>query len=265
MKTRRTVVSLFAMAVALLFVFQDSLTASAAGNTYTVYYDGDWFYEVGSQWTETGEHRELYYLQKDLIKDGDSIVVAHYEQGHELKFNVHLSNLTVLHNSAAVVFANGIDECYLLAGSVAAVNGKVAHAYIYDNAVATFNSDVGIMEIIGTDKELFATVSVPSNVSVDRLIGRDSQGTYYDYSDIADGALYIKEGTPDIGDGSYRITPASAGSPATTAAAKAPATKKPAAGEYDDVPKTGESTAVYWLLGIAVVCLAGRFALRKAA
>lgn len=258
MKKGKSIAALFAMTVALLLAFQSSLTASAAGNTYIIHYNAEeeeWYYQAGSTWNDDIESRELYYLQQD-IKDGDLLVVE--GNGGVIKVNVRLSNLSLLHGASAIVTANSIDECYLFGGSVCAINGNVTNAYVYEDAAVTFNNSVGTLQIIG-EYDVNASATVAGTVS--RVIAKDNDGVYYEYSNFTQGKLKIENGEMKTEEQYYSTSPSAAAPPTQTSQPqKASATS---ASEYDDVPKTGEGATVYWLLGIAVACLAGRYALRK--
>ncbi len=271
MKKRKTMASLFAVfavIAAVLLAPQGQLVASAAGNTYIVQADedGDWNYQSGSVWDDTEEGRELYYLQQE-IKDGDLLVVQ--GSGEEIRLNVHLANVTLTKGASALVFANGIDECYILSGCVAAINGEVANAWVYDTGRATFNNNVQTLQIIN-EEENEPKAYVTAKGSIGHVIARDSGGTHYEYYSVQSGALDIEDGSWKTAEGRYSSTPSAQPAPAPaseptsapTASAPQPAA---ASGEYDDVPKTGESGAVCWLLAAAAVCLAGKALLKRAA
>lgn len=262
MKKRKTIASLFAIAAVLLLAFQSPLTALAAGNTYVFHYDNDeeeWAYQKDS-WDDKAIPKRMYQLSEDL-RDGDSIVVEGV--GDDLRLtNVHLANVTVTRGSLAYVYTGGVDECYINAGATASIAGVVNNAYVYDDGAVTFNSNVNNLQVIATNGTPIGYVSVAGDVSVAHVVGRDSEGIYYEIFNVDPGRLEIKDGKVETHvnffdwEGPARTTPiASASTTTKTSASKS--------SEYDDVPKTGESTTVYWLLGIAVVCLAGRFALRK--
>lgn len=256
MRKRKALVSMFAMAAAVLLVFQNSIVASAAGATYVLRYDEgdeDWEYQVGSAWSETGETRELYYLQL-IIKDGDQVVIIGSSSLPALNLNVHLSNLTLTKGASAIVTTKGIDDCYILGNSVSAVNGDIANAYVYDNGAVTFNNNITNLQILGA-KDLNAEVTVAGTVG--HLVGKDDQGVYYDYYAVQKGRLWIWDGTVKTEEQYYSKTPVAVQS------ASQPVAGQTASNEYDDVPKTGDSMVCIWLLGTAAVCLAGKYALKR--
>lgn len=255
---------LLAVAICVLLPNVNALTASAAEPvTYCLKYvaaDDDWRWQVGSQWDDKAEDRALYYLEQE-IKDGDIVVVADGDSGKPLNLPVKLSNLTILHGATAVVSASSITDCYVFRDTSCAVSGDVTNAYVYENATCTFNNNVGTLQILNTiqnDQLLHANVTVGGTVNY--LIGKDYKQTHYEHYNFAAGTLVIEDGDVETDDDNY----SNSGSvpSATPTATQAPASSS--ADEYDDVPKTGESTLVFWLLGISAICFAGRYTLKKA-
>lgn len=243
---------------------------------YVKFIDNEWRFQTGSTWDDQGFHRELYYLQQD-IKDGDLLVIDGSGSRLYLELNVRLSNLTSCHANEAVVTAKGIDNCYVLENSIFAVNGDVTNAYVYDNATSTFNNNVTNLEIIGKENLLKATITVMGTVNY--LKGQDGVNTHFELYNFAAGKLVIENGSIKTDASYYSTTPQStaATAPSTAAASSSAAAETPtasapaasgtastaASGEYDDVPKTGEANICIWLLGIAAVCLLGRYQLNK--
>lgn len=257
MKKRKTIVSLLAMAAAVMLVFQSSIVASAANNTYILRYDGkDWNYKEGASWNDNSDDaKNLYYLEQ-IIKDGDLVVVE--GPGTALSLNVHLSNLTFINGAQAIVTANGIDNVYILAGCSGAVNGDITNAYVYGDGAVTFNNNISNLEIIG-ETVLNADVNVDGG-TVGHLVGRDNDGVYYDYYAFAKGKLLIEDGNVKTDEEFYSKTPVAVQSAPQSAQSTAGQTNS---SEYDDVPKTGDSMACWWLLGTAAVCLVGKYALKR--
>lgn len=263
MKKLTKLVSLLT-AVAICFLLPDfsALTAHAEeGVTYYVKYLEDedaWRFQTGSSWDSKGVHRELYYMNQD-IKDGDLVIVDGIVSGNPLDIPVHLSNLTIFHANTVVVNTKGVDHCFVLEDSVAAINGDVKNAYVYDNARCTFNNNVDTL-LISDDEGLHATVTVGGTVN--HLTGSDPFKTYYDYYSFPAGKLVIDDGKVKTDEKLFSKT-APAAQPETPAPAE-PSQPQNSSGEYDDVPKTGESNIIFYLLGISVLCLAGRAYLKKA-
>lgn len=262
-KLKKIVSMLMAVAICFLLPGVSTLTASAESPvTYYVKYlanDGQWRYMEGSSWSDTGFHRELYYMY-EAIKDGDSIVIDGANPGFVLEVPVRLKNVTLLHGAAAVVTATSIDECYILRDSVGAINGNVTNAYVYDNGRCTFNNNVGTLTIqndsfLVNDTLLHATVSV--NGTVNHLIGKDNVQLHYEHYNFAAGKLVITDGDVKTDPADY------SNSPSASSSQTSQSTSSSSSDEYDDVPKTGDSNIVLWLLGISAMCFAGRYALKK--
>lgn len=263
-KLTKIVSLLLAVAICVLLPNATSITASAEGPvTYYVKQlpnEGDWRFQTGSStWDDNAQHRELYYLYQD-IKDGDILIVdgVNTNTNSILKIPVRLSNLTFVANTSAIVNAASVDECYVLRDSVCAISGDVTNAYVYDTATCTFNNNVGTLNILTdpskNDNHLYGTVSVAG--TVDHLIGNDGKTTHFNLYSFAAGKLAIDKGTLKTDASQYSTTAPAAGTTQTTASSSAD--------EYDDVPKTGDSTLVLWLLGISAICFAGRYTLKKA-
>lgn len=261
-KLKKMVSMLMVAALCALLPGANALTASAEEPvTYYVKYlanDSEWRYQEGSGWDENGFHRELYYMY-EAIKDGDSIIIDGSNPGFVLEVSARLKNVTMLHNSAAVVTASSIDECYILRDSVAAINGNVTNAYVYDNGRCTFNNNVGTLTIqndsfLVNDTLLHATVSV--NGTVNHLIGKDNVQLHYEHYNFAAGKLVIVDGDVETDPAYYSNTPSSSNTAQSSSSSS---------DEYDDVPKTGESNLIFWLLGISALCFVGRYTLKKTA
>ena len=252
----------------------NALQPSADGpTTYTIKYvesAGEWKYQPLYPFDDSLGSGPLSLMQQ-LMKDGDTLIISGSDQGIELKLTQHLNNLTLENGANAIVTTGGVDECYVLKNSVAAINGDVKNAYVYDNATCTFNNNVEYMEIVSSgDWMLKATVTVGGTVG--HLKGYDlSSGTsklHYEHYQFAAGSLKIENGDVKTVAGQYSDQPpvpvASPQPDAQTpdAAQSAMAPQTPAADVYDDVPKTGDTTSYAWLLGLAACCLAGAAALR---
>ena len=278
MKRLKKFVTLFMLAAVCLAVpgFGKMTVKAAEPTTYVLNYtsgSGEWRFKLASSWSEDVQDRELYYLQQD-IKDGDYIVIDNDDACNPLNLNVsvRLGNLTV--KSAVktpVIYAKGYDSVFVLDGTTAAVNGDVSHAYVYGSARANFNNNVDILEMIGTsnDKSNNLHAYINCTGTVNHLIASDNrdQSTFYDAYNFAVGRLVIEDGSLKTEEQYYSKTasaetpaPAAAGQPAQASAAPSQAA---ASSDYDNVPKTGERPVMFWLLGAAVVCLAGGYTLRR--
>lgn len=281
MKRLKKFVALFTLAAVCLAVpGLGKMTAKAAEpTTYVLNYSeshGEWRFKLASSWSEEVQDRELYYLQQD-IKDGDYIVIDNDTDCNPLNLNVsvRLGNLTVKAAvKTPVVYAKGYDGVFVLDGTTAAVNGDVSHAYVYGGARANFNNNVDTLEMIGLSNDKSNNLHAYINCAgtVNHLIAKDNrdQSTFYEAYSFASGKLVIEDGSLRTEDQYYSKTasaaPAQTPAPAATeqpAQAAAAPSQNTASSEYDDVPKTGESPVMFWLLSAAVVCLAGGYTLRK--
>lgn len=276
-KLKKLVSLLAAIAICVLLPGFNTLTVSADGPvTYYVKLgnDGEWRYQASATWDDKAASREPYYMQQD-IRDGDIVIVDGAKAGSVLEVPVRLSNLTVIQNSSLVFHANAIDECYVLHDAKVAINGDVTNGYVYDNAVCTFNNNVNTLNILD-DSGLHATVTVAGTVN--HLIGKDTFQTYYDYYSFEAGKTEINDGrvktdvkyystTAPAADSAQASQPAEQNAQTAQPAdqnTQAAAQPKASAGEYDDVPKTGESNIIFLLLGVSVFCFAGRYYLKRA-
>lgn len=264
-KLKKITALLLAVAICVLLPGTTALTASAAEPvTYYLKYlsaSNEWRFQTGSTWSDSVQHREMYYLLQD-IKDGDLLIVDGNNSGSVLNIPVRLSNLTFYYNASAVVTATAIDSCYVMSDAVCAVNGDVKNAYVYDHGTCTFNNNVGTLNVLNDPGKnhslLHATVTVGG--TVDHLIGHDGSTLHYELYNFAAGKLDIKDGDVKT-DAAYYSTTPSAGNTAPTP--NADTQNDTSADEYDDVPKTGDSNLALWLIGISAICLAGGYALRK--
>ena len=263
-KFRKCISLLAAAAILALLPNANALQASAApAKTIYMRFDTDlneWRIQVGS-WDDGDAGLELYYLnngndsQKAL--DGDTLVVLPNtpeaepdEDGNRPKqqtgnkdvtVNARLGNLTV-NRTNVVISANGIDECHVQGDSAAAISGNVTNAYVYDNAACTFNNNVTNLRLIATVEN-----TVDTNVSVGGTVA---------YASTANGGLMTdtsQYSTTGSGPAAAPQTPAQT-TPAQSQN-KAPASS----GEYDDVPKTGESNLLVWLFS-GMLLLSAMFA-----
>lgn len=259
---KKTFSLLAVVALCLGFFFSNSVTASAAEPvTWYLKYvnaNNEWRFQKGS-WEENGFHRELYYMYQE-IKDGDTVVIDS-TQGIELNVNVHLKNLTVANANIAIVTAQGYDEVYILNNTVAAINGDIKEAYVYDNCSVNFNNNVGSLRML-SDRNEFSNSSVNALGTVDYLYGKGKNYVAYEFYSFQANTLKIVDGIPYTQEGTFSTTP-----PATTTTPSTPATNNNSnnANDYDDVPKTGDNGLMnpLWLVAIAAICAFGAYKLNK--
>lgn len=264
MKTmKRMMAALCAAAMLVILPAGSMMTAQAEEPvTYSVkYLDQGWYFEANTSVFNGNSHRELYYLL-EVIKDGDTVVVYNdTDNAKELNLgNVRLSNLTYAGTKFTMVYAGSVDTCYVNTGTSGTINCDVKNAHVYDTSVFNFNKNVGELNIYAGD-------SVKSSVgcagTVGHLKATNSQGnTIFDYYDFEAGVLHFENGTFKPTRVAYK-TPEEhfASLPANAAGTDTPATGNDS-DEYDDVPKTGQSSLYLWFLGAAVVCFAGSRALK---
>lgn len=257
MRTKKALkaVALLMVAVCMLLFVPGSMTTKAeeTATTYTVKYDeslGQFRMQPQYPWVEGGYTRELYYL-KDA-KDGDKLVVYDDPYGVEIKVTAKLSNVTLVGTTCAVIHAPSIDEVYVLADSLGAINGDVGKAYVYNNCKVNFNNNVGTMEVRHEH---------PSTTSV-IVLGTVDKSTVYNYDKLAHTGYSWLPGGFTMLDGGM-IFKEEVYSKTAPAATPAPAAPQAPADEYDDVPKTGETTNYFYLLGFAVIALFGASVVAK--
>lgn len=273
-KLKALVSLLVAAAVLVLLPGSNTLTAKAEeAQTYSVRYIGgevdDWRYVTGNTFDDNAiEHaREIYYLNQQL-KAGDAVVVYAGDTipTKELKLaDVKLGNLTIHWNATAAVVTGGVTDCYVLAGAVAAVNGDVKNAYLYDTATCTFNSNVLDM-VLNIESEAHSNISCAGTVG--HFYTLTSAGTKTaEFYDIAQNEMRMVNGACKFTQ--YSTTPSDAylaamnGTSDTTATPAPSSTTTASSDEYDKVPKTGEHSMVIWFVCAAVVLFAGSYVLYR--
>ena len=268
-KYSRLVVVLTALLICLAPVFGSVLTAKAAGPvTYYVKQsesNGEWRYQTGNAWDTATTSYDLESLKKS-IKDGDLLVIDGNGRV-DLAVNVALENLTIVHSTGAVIAAKSINNFYAINDTVSAISGDVTNAYVYDACLVNFNNNVKNLELLSEKNvNLFATVAAAGTVEHVKASGKEFM--HFEFYNFEANTLLIKDGHLKTDESKYSKTPsapAPVATPAPTpAATPAPATPSASAGEYDDVPKTGDvSVSPLWFLGIAMICMTGQYALKR--
>lgn len=238
-----------------------------------------WRRQIGA-WNDNVEGREVYYLNEGddiTVKDGDIVVVLpnlpinegfeeQNEEGYAAKrvkqatdqtvitINAHLSNLTI-DRSSAFLSTGGVDECYVLGDSYAAIGGNVTNAYVYDASDCTFNSNVTNLRLYnskgriddgrsdGSDERWLPNVTVGG--TVDYASVSDITGVRAEYWKFASGTFSFDE---KKGLETYPGNYSTSGSAVSTASKGGVASQNTTQADgYDDVPKTGESSLISWL------------------
>lgn len=265
-RIKKTAAMLAAVAAMVLLPQTNTFTAKAAEPvTYSLtYLDNKWYFQSST----SDEYKSLYYLSES-IKDGDLVVVYNDNDSAEALDlgDVHLSNLTFLHNTKFTkVFAGGIDDCYVLAGTSGTVNCDVKNAYVYDTVTFNFNNNV-------TNLYLYADDKINSNLGVSGTVGHllatslpnhEPYRLHFDYYDFPKDSLHFIDGAfkPNLG---FKTPEEHAQQTSSTETVTAPTNS---AGneyndEYDDVPKTGQSYLYLWLLGASIICFAASAILKR--
>ena len=276
-KLKARVSLLAAAAVLALLPGSNTLTAKAEeAKTYSVKFIGDnvndWRYVPGSTFDDYAIAREIYYLNQEL-KAGDAVVVyaGDATPNKELQLaDVKLGNLTIHRDATAAVITGGVTDCYVLAGAVAAINGDVRNANLYDTTTCTFNNNVLDM-VLNISDVPHSNISCVGTVGHFRTASSTGGGTN-EFYDIAQGAMSMVNGTFQIT--KYSPTPSEAylaamnGTTDTTTSTATPApastpSSTPSSSEYDEVPKTGEHSMVIWFVCAAAVLFAGSYVLYR--
>ncbi len=304
MKRLKTLVSLLAAAAMLLLMPNTDLPQVSAAEpvTYSLKYveaNNEWRYHVGPWDDNNSGHRELYYL-KESIKDGDVIVVEGGDQGLTLELPVNLSSITFNHSHLAVITAKSVENVYVLRDSVAAINGDVKNAHVYDNAVVNFNNNVTNLYIT---KEICGQQTIAVVGTVDYVKTSDAEKIYNEMYNFQANSFRQEEGILKTDASKYSMVPVPTapvvpGDPAATlpvvpvdptvtlpvvptvpvdptvtvpVVPTAPVTPvapvvpvTPTDSLYDDVPKTGEPLALPGLLVMgAGICFGGAYLLKR--
>lgn len=267
MKKLKTLVSLLAAAALLLMVPGAKALQAAAAEpvTYSLKYvedKGEWRFHIGAWDDNNAGHRELYYL-KESIKDGDIIVIEGGEHGLTLELPVNLNNITFNHSHSAAITVKSVENVYVLRDSVAAVNGDVVNAHVYDNAIVNFNNNVTNLYIT---KERSGEQSIAVIGTVAYVKTSDAEKVYNELYNFQANSFRQEKGILKTDASLYSTVPVAVILPEQPVAPVAPAVPVvPAAGgEYDDVPKTGASSALpYVLIMAAGICFGGVYLLRS--
>jgi len=259
---KKLVTLLTALVLCLVPLFGNTMPVKAAGNTYYIKYVesiNEWRFQPGT-WSDSGHHRELYYMQLDL-KDGDVIVVDGKDTANilNLEVNVNLNGLYVNTAGTSNITAKSIENCYIIENGKSIINAPVKNAYVYDKALGQFNFDVENMEVIASKGDLLGA-NIGTNGAVKHLKAYSTK-LHFEFYDFGPGALSIVNGELKSAAGTYSATPSA---PTATPAPAVPSTPATPSGEYDDVPKTADIRFnPLWLMALAAACFAGSYALRK--
>lgn len=252
------------------------MEVEAAPNTYYVKYDVDmneWRMQMNG-WNNDDPGRELYYLNEgdERVKDGDTVVILGNEEDEDgskiIEINARVGNLTIDRTNAVVNVKGGIDTCHINGETYAAVTGNITNAYVFNDAVCTFHSNISNLTLTCTDEYTTPRSTVTVGGTVAYAATANSGGIlkeYYNFKagtfnfDYASGLMTDPSNYSTSGNGPAASAPA----PSGNASSGSSASSSSSSGDYDDVPKTGESNLVVWLFAAAAVCATGSVALKR--
>lgn len=263
---------LFAFFTAALFLAMslnvNTLTAEAADpKTYYVKYYPNvkaWYYQPGNTWSEEVAGRELYYMTLEF-KDGDYVVAEGHGDFPALELDFHLGNFTVVTGSALTIKCKSIKDCYVLIDAATSVTAPVQNGYVYERAKANFNDDCLSLELV-YDQTPTMGVNVVGKCNY-FYCHNNTQTKYmlWNFKEsikFADGYLHTPHWSYEIQPPAATPTPAPSYT-TTTPEVTVTATAAPVQGVLDDVPKTSQSSNYVVALGLAALCLAGCYSLKK--
>ncbi len=262
MKAIKKIISILAIAALMVILptGHSMVVSAAGGTTFYVFYDNTekvWRYIYGNHADEEAESYTLSQLINTDLKDGDLIVMGGdlLPIDNPIVFGKHLQNLTIMPycTGSPIVYANGIDECYVCNNVTAIVHSDVTNAYLYDGSVANFDGNVQNLTITDSSSEITATANVTGTVA--HLSAVADGHPEWDYYNFKANTLSVKNGEVTTAVANYSTTPSA---PETT-----PKNPSNGSGEYDDVPKTGERSVSVWFFAAATICFAASFLLRR--
>lgn len=276
MKKLKTLFTMMAVSVAAFLLPESSCMKAAAEEpvTYAVKYleneegSGEWRYQSGaSTFDDSAFHRELYYL-RESIKDGDLVVVYNGSATSPDPLDlgtVRLQNLTVVQTASFTSIKSGdIEDCYILAGNSCAINSNVTNAHVYGTTLCNFNYNVQELNVYALGEDPTATVGCSGTVHHYLARTEALDRTFSDLYDFQANSFLIRDGILQVPESQYSHTPTTQTPAPTAAPQQSAASSGTSNDEYDEVPKTGESHPVLWLICLAGICIAASCALRKA-
>lgn len=273
MKRIKFLAAVMAVALVLLPLGINTIEASAEEpTTYSVMYldeFDDWRFQKGGDFDPEKEHRELYYFYEQ-VKDGDVVVVYNPVSDNTPALDLgtkSLSNLTVCHSAGFTVINCGrIDEFYTLANTACSVNAPyITTAHIYDGTTCSLNCDVGTLNFYISD-DINSTIGCGGTVG--HLYGYSvtAERVDYDFYNFKANTLQIVGGGLQTPEECFsRTAPAATPTPAPAPAAPSTSGSASSGSDYDDVPKTGDSSMAMCLFLAAVLCAGGSYLLGKKA
>ena len=268
MKKRKFLAALLALAMMFVMLPANALEVSAEEPvTYTVKWVeelDDWRYQANTNtWDENGYHRELYYLY-EYMKDGDVIVVYNFSPDYVPALDLgtkKISNLTICDaDKLTVIFCGDVDLFFAHGGTQVSVNCNVNTAHVYDDATANFNGNVGTLNFYA-DGVINSILGVSGTLGHFRGTNFEGTEVLYDFYDFKENTFQFYEHGFQTPEGNFSRTPVAVQPPVSPT----PSTGNTSSGEYDDVPKTGESNLAIYLLLASVLCAGASIRLKKKA
>jgi hypothetical protein len=143
--------------------------------------------------------KEMSELSKK-IKDGDSLTFYGINAAVTVELSVKLKELAVVQSFMPLVTAKSIETVYITGGSTAVVHCDVTNAYLYSDAVATFDGNVTNL-IFAASGSVAPTPSVNTTGTISYFEKQDASG------DVVQGLYDFKKGKFATNKGAL-ITPA---------------------------------------------------------
>lgn len=275
-KIKAFVTTLAAVALLALLPESSALTADAAeAKNYAVKFcpddnGGEWRYQEGSIFDDEKSDREIYYMLQDL-KDGDKVAVYNTESGAEALNlgTVKLGDLTICGTTFTIVSTGGISQCNVLSGSACSISGNIDNAHVYDVATVTFVNNVTELIATAENESFDSNIGCSGTVWHFNAYSINAPKTFYDLYNFTQNKLDVSDGNLKTEYYYYDTSlPASTPQPQATTAPSAPAASdtipaSTASDEYDDVPKTGESSLIFWLFAASALSFTGSCMLKR--
>lgn len=274
-KFRNLALVLAAVTALVLLPASNAFPAKAADPvTYSVKYVSDelgWRFQANtSTFDDSSKGQDMYYLLQN-IKDGDLVVIYNdIDTAKNLNLgNAHLSNVTYTKNCrSAIVYAGGVDDCYVLSGATGTINCDVKNAYVYDAVTFNFNNNVESLSLYAADqaKSNLGVAGTTGHLTFSTPPGQEPSYVFMDYYDFPANTLRFFDGIFQPTRAGYKTPEEHAQQQAQNPAESAPQTQPSGSDdsdEYDEVPKTGDSSLPLWLLCAAAACFAGGLFLNR--
>lgn len=287
-KVKGLVLFLLTVCVLTVMPMAMKMDVGAESTTYCIgkNKEGEYCFQKGYPWDTVTPVEEIIYLQYH-IKDGDKVVVYPDASGVELEINAKIADLTINQATGVVVKAESYDVVYVLSGSMASIHGDITKgvAYggtavnfnnyvetgvVYEDATVNFVDDVNCLEVYAEEK-IKATINVLG--AVNTLLVQAGENIDYLVQNIGEDKMEMEDGE-FLTRGNYFNTYLTGEEARVMAefiknqplATPAPAANNNASSssDYDEVPKTGDTTNAFaWLVMAAAFGGAAVFARKR--